>query len=92
MVAGALGQEVQGDEGLLDGPAQSRRLLDVEPVVGVGEDDDIATVDAVGVEHRDHDLVSVAQRVLHGARGDLIGLDDESPQESRDQDDDRQDQ
>ena len=83
---------MQGDEGLLDSAAQSGRLIDVEPVIGVAEDDDVTPVDVVGVEHRDRDLVSVTQRVLHGARGDLVGLNDEGAKKGRDQDEDRHDE
>ena len=42
IVAGVLGQEVNEDEGVADDAAQAGGVLDVESVVGVGEDDDVA--------------------------------------------------
>ena len=92
VVTGVLGQEAHGDHDLLDGATQSRRLLDMEPVVGVGEDDDVAPVDAVGVEHRDRNLIPVTQGAFHGPRGDLVGLDDEGLEQGGDQENDCQDE
>ena len=42
VVAGVLGQEVDEDEGVADDAAQAGGVLDVEPVIEVGENDDVA--------------------------------------------------
>ena len=92
VVAGVLGQEVDEDEGVADDAAQAGGVLDVEPVVGVGEDDDVAVFEVLGVVYGYGHPVADIQGVLHGAGGDLEPLNDEGLEQGRERDDDDDDE
>ena len=74
-----------------EAPVDDSDEWDYDPFIDPDADpepDDVAPVDAVGVEHRDRNLVPVTQGAFHGPRGDLVGLDDEGLEQGGDQEDD----
>lgn len=92
----------QADEGealldLLDddGVVLLGGLLALEPAAGVAEDDDVPAL-RPGAEPRrelvDQDPVADPDRLLHGARRDDEGLDEEGLQDQRDEDGDADEQ
>ena len=90
VVSGVLGEDADRDEEVLDSALQARGLLGGQPVIGIGEDDDVAAVDLVGVVHRDGDAVALVESVLHGPGGNGEALDDEGADEGDDRHGDNQ--
>ena len=84
MVAGVLGEDTDRDEEVLRDALQTSGLLGRQPVVRIGEDDDVTPVDLVGVVHRHSDTVALVEGVLHRPRRDGEALDDEGADESDD--------
>ena len=75
-VSRVLRQLPDEDEQVLDDASQPGGLFDVQPVVRVPEDDDVATLKAVSTRHPHGDVVAHGQGVLHGGGGDLEPVDD----------------
>jgi len=90
VVSRVLGEDADGDQEVLKGALQARGLLGHQPVVGIGEDDDVATVDVVGVEHRHRDAVALVEGVLHRPGGNGETLYDEGADEGDDRHSDNQ--
>ena len=90
VVTGVLGEDADRDEEVLGHALQTRGLLRHQPVIRIGEDDDVASLHGVGVVHGHSDAVALVEGVLHGSRRDGEALDDEGADEGDDHHGDHQ--